>query len=74
MAAEIGNNSALQQSKLETQELSLNQLEEKRQSITGVSLDEELVDLLKYQRAYQASGQVFSTINTMLDVIINMVS
>lgn len=74
LAAEIGNNSALQQSKLETQELSLNQLKEKRQSITGVSLDEELVDLLKYQRAYQASGQVFSTINTMLDVIINMVS
>lgn len=72
LASEIGNNSALQQNKLETQELSLQQLEEKRQAITGVSLDEELVDLLKYQRAYQASGQVFTTINSMLDVLINM--
>jgi|CXWL01.1.fsa_nt_gi flagellar hook-associated protein 1 FlgK len=42
-----------------------------RDSVSGVSLDEETADLLKYQRAFQASARVFSTIDSLLDTVVN---
>lgn len=42
-----------------------------RQSISGVNIDEEVAQLLKYQHAYSATARFISNINTMLDTIIN---
>ncbi|MGH7944681.1 MAG: flagellar hook-associated protein FlgK [Opitutaceae bacterium] len=42
-----------------------------RDGVSGVSLDEELADLLKYQRAFQASSRVFSIIDELLDTVVN---
>ncbi len=42
-----------------------------RDGVSGVSLDEEMADLLKYQRAFQASSRVFTTIDDLLDVVVN---
>lgn len=42
-------------------------------NIVGVNLDEELADMIKYQRAYEASAKLFSTINDLMGTIINMV-
>lgn len=42
-----------------------------RDAVSGVSLDEELADLMKYQRAFQASSRVFQTIDNLLDVVVN---
>ncbi|MDB6094007.1 MAG: flagellar hook-associated protein FlgK [Verrucomicrobia bacterium] len=42
-----------------------------RDSVSGVSLDEEMANLLKYQRAFQASSRVFSTIDSLLDNVVN---
>lgn len=42
-----------------------------RQSISGVNIDEEVAQLLKYQHAYAATARFVSNINTMLDTIIN---
>ena len=41
-----------------------------RSSVSGVSLDEEMADLLKFQQAYQASSRVFNTVNQLLDTMI----
>jgi len=41
-----------------------------RNSVSGVSLDEEMSNLMTYQTAYQASSELFSTINTMLSDLI----
>lgn len=41
-------------------------------SLTGVSSDEQLVQLQRYQAAYQASARVISTINQMLDTLVNL--
>jgi len=38
-------------------------------SLTGVNIDEELIDLEKYQRGYQANAKVITTINNMLDAL-----
>jgi flagellar hook-associated protein 1 FlgK len=42
-----------------------------RDGISGVSLDEEMADLLKYQRAFQASSRVFSVMDDLLDTVVN---
>ena len=42
-------------------------------NITGVNLDEELADMIRYQRAYEASAAIFSVINNIMQTIIGMV-
>ena len=49
------------------------QLDNYRESISGVSLDEEMVNLIKYQHAYDAAAKLISTIDEMLQTLINMV-
>jgi flagellar hook-associated protein 1 FlgK len=46
-------------------------VENRRQSVSGVSLDEEMANLVRFQRAYQASSRAMSTLDEMLDVLIN---
>ena len=41
------------------------------QSESGVSLDEEMIDMISAQRAFQASSRVVTTVDDMLDVVIN---
>jgi flagellar hook-associated protein 1 len=42
-----------------------------RDTISGVSMDEELADLVKYQRSFQASSRVIQVIDELLDTIVN---
>ena len=46
-------------------------LEQQRDSVSGVNLDEEMTDLIKYQNGYQAAVRVISTMDSMLNTIIN---
>jgi flagellar hook-associated protein 1 FlgK len=46
-------------------------VEDRRQSISGVALDEEMSNLIRFQRSYQASSRAMSTMDEMLDVLIN---
>jgi flagellar hook-associated protein 1 len=43
----------------------------RRQSTNGVSLDEEMTNMVRFQRGYQASARAMSTMDEMLDVLIN---
>jgi len=47
------------------------QVEMNRQSVSGVSLDEEMANMIKYQHAYNAAARVLTTFDEMLDKIIN---
>lgn len=42
-----------------------------RDAVSGVSMDEEMTDLMKYQRAFQASSRVISIIDDLLDTVVN---
>jgi flagellar hook-associated protein 1 FlgK len=46
-------------------------VENRRQSVQGVSMDEEMSNLVRFQRSYQASARAMSTLDEMLDVLIN---
>lgn len=56
---------------LETQNLIMEQLRDMRDSISGVNIDEELSQMIKYQHGYAAAARFITTVNDMLDVIIN---
>jgi flagellar hook-associated protein 1 FlgK len=46
-------------------------VENQRQSVSGVSLDEEMSNLVKFQHAYNASARVMTSVDEILDKIIN---
>jgi len=50
----------------------LNQVTETRDALSGVNLDEEAANLLKYQQAYSAAGRVISLSKDMFDQILTM--
>jgi len=56
---------------LKTEEKTMNYLRELRESISGVSLDEELSNMIRYQKGYEASARYITTVNSMLDTLIN---
>jgi flagellar hook-associated protein 1 FlgK len=57
--------------KYENQTGVLSAVRGQRESMSGVSLDEEAAELMKFQRAYQASARVISVIDQMLDIVVN---
>lgn len=46
-------------------------IENSKASVSGVSLDEEMISLMQFQHAYNATAKVASTIDSLLDVVIN---
>ena len=57
---------------MENQKFLVDQLENSRQSIQGVSIDEELITLIESQHIYQASARLISVVDEMLDDLINI--
>ena len=49
----------------------VNGVDQRRLSTSGVSLDEETTDLVRFQRGYQASARAMNTVDEMLDQLIN---
>jgi flagellar hook-associated protein 1 FlgK len=57
---------------LETQNLIMKNLHDMRQSVSGVNMDEELSNMIKYQHGYQAAARFVSTVNSMLEVLMQL--
>lgn len=49
----------------------LDSIDQQRQSVSGVSIDEEMTNLMQYQHSYTAAARMITTIDEMLDVLIN---
>jgi flagellar hook-associated protein 1 FlgK len=56
---------------LRTSERIRKDLTDLRQSISGVNMDEELAQMIKFQHGYQAAARFITTVDRMLDTIIN---
>ncbi|MBI5463823.1 MAG: hypothetical protein HY966_02565, partial [Ignavibacteriales bacterium] len=56
-----------------SQGLILAQLQNQRSSVSGVSIDEEMVKMIQYQRAYQASARVVTSADELMRTILQMV-
>lgn len=49
----------------------VNQIDSQRQSISAVSMDEEMTHIIKFQQAFNASAKIISMVDSMVDVLIN---
>jgi flagellar hook-associated protein 1 FlgK len=56
---------------LATKNQLMKDLHDNRQAISGVNIDEELSNMIRYQHGYAASARFITTVNDMLDVLIN---
>lgn len=72
MVATGGSASRTAQDQSEYANAALAQVENMRESASGVSTDEEMMNLMKYQRGYQASLRVIETADAMLSELLNM--
>lgn len=73
MVGDIGQRKAAVAQAVDTQNAIKDQVQAMRESVSGVSLDEEMVSLTKYQRAYEAAGRVLTTVDELLQDLINRV-
>jgi flagellar hook-associated protein 1 FlgK len=67
----VGSAVVVAQARADMNDSVLQGLDADRSSVSGVNLDEELTLLLQYQRSYEASARVLTSVDQMLDVLIN---
>lgn len=72
ITSDIGISSNQNALNLAGAEDSLVQVENLRESYAGVSLDEEMIDLIGFQRSYQTAAKYLSTIDELMESLINM--
>jgi flagellar hook-associated protein 1 FlgK len=71
LVAQVGVDTQEAERMLLNQEVLMTELENKRQSVQGVSLDEEMTFMVKFQHAYNAAARFMTTIDEELDTVIN---
>jgi flagellar hook-associated protein 1 len=67
----IGADTAQATTNQATTDRVLGSLTEQRQSVAGVSMDEEMANMVRFQRGYQAAARALTTMDEMLDTLIN---
>ena len=55
------------------QESVINQLVNRREEVVGVSLDEEMINLIKFQQAFAAAAKIITSVDEMLTTVRNLV-
>jgi len=71
LIAKAGVESKSAKEQVENQKLILTNLENLRQSVMGVNLDEEMAAMVQFQHGYNAAARVMQTMNELLDKLIN---
>jgi flagellar hook-associated protein 1 FlgK len=71
LIADLGTNTQSARSDSDVQNSLVTLLTQRRQSLSGVSLDEEATNMIRYQRAYEAAARLLTANDEMLDKLIN---
>lgn len=71
IVTEIGITKQQSDNMFASQEDLVQLLDQRRQSISGVSINEEVASMIQHQSAFQANSRMISTISEMLDTLIN---
>ncbi len=73
MVFAVGRDAASASQEADTQGAIVSQIDALRDQISGISLDEEAMQMLKFQRAYEASARYFSAVSQTLDLLLQTV-
>lgn len=71
LIVELGVQAAVTERSLGIQQVITTQVDASRESVAGVNLDEEMTNMLSYQHAYSAAARLITSIDEMLDQLIN---
>ena len=71
LVASLGVDGQQAKAYLDNQSIMTRQIENRRQAISGVSIDEEMANLVRYQHAYNAAAKMIQTYAEILDVLVN---
>jgi len=72
MVSEVGNTARQVNVSQEAQATLLSEAQTNQQSFSGVNLDEEAANLLRYQQAYQASAKIIDVSSKLFDLLVGM--
>ena len=72
MTSSVGIRTNQNQLNLEGSEDAVIQLENLRDGLSGVSLEEEMIDLIVYQRGFESSAKFLTTVDEMMTSLINI--
>ncbi|MDP4172807.1 MAG: flagellar hook-associated protein FlgK [Bacteroidota bacterium] len=73
LVSSIGGDKQLSDQNADSNQLVLDQLGVQKSSVSGVSVDEEMTNVIKFQRSYDASAKLIKVADEMLQTLINMV-
>jgi flagellar hook-associated protein 1 FlgK len=73
LAYRVGRDTRAAVDGLKAQTDIVNQIDALRDAVSGVSLDEEAVQMIKFQRAYEANARFFSTVDQTLSMLFQLV-
>ena len=73
LVSSVGSDSRNASVSLEHQTTVVDQMNNLRESVSGVSTDEEMVNLVQFQHGYSAAAKLIDTVSQMMDTVINMV-
>lgn len=72
IVGDVGFSASAATATLSSQQQLLDQLQAERDSVSGVNIDEEMVDMVSYQKSYEAAARFISVAQDMTDTLINL--
>lgn len=72
MTSSVGNRLTNINNKAKSQNDVMTQIDNQRNAMYGVNLDEEITDLIKFQRAYEAASRVFNVTSQMMQILTSL--
>ena len=72
LVGDVGFDTAAATNALNSQQQLLDHLEAERESVSGVNVDEEMVDMVRFQQSYEAAARFISVAQQMTDTLINL--
>jgi flagellar hook-associated protein 1 FlgK len=71
VSVDLGTQAAYANNMEENEGTVLAGIDYKRQSVSGVDMDEEMTNMIRYEKAYQASARLMTALDEMLEILIN---
>ena len=72
MLAELGLRINRSQEELRNQRLVTDQFQKLRDEVSSVNMDEEVADMVQFQRGFEAAARFITTVDEMTETVINM--